>query len=370
VALALGSGGARGYAHIGVIQVLEESGFEIAAVAGSSMGALVGGVHAAGHLAEYTDWALDLRQLDVVRLLDVSLSSPGAIRAEKVLARVRELIGDVAIEALAVPFTAVATDLLAGREVWFQEGPLDTAIRASIAIPGVITPVMLNGRLLADGGVMNPVPVAPTSGVPSDLTIAVSLSGADAVDHLSPTAVQESAEPRPVEEWTERFKASASHLLSSDLVRSFLGRFGGGSGDEGVDVGGPVEAALGVVTADGATSLVDEEAAEQAAEEVLDDLAEALPPGLGKFEMMNRSLETMQSVLIRYRNAGYPPDLLVEVPRDACRIVDFHRAEEMIALGRRLAAEALDRAGLVPTPEPEPVPGPVTDGTARQPLPD
>src|SRR5690606_885703 len=148
VALALGSGGARGYAHIGVIQVLEERGCQIVAIAGSSMGALVGGVHAAGKLPEYVDWARGLRQIDVVRLLDVSLSSPGAIRAEKILARVRESLGDTRIEDLSVPFTSVATDLLSGREVWFQRGPVDVAIRASIAIPGVVTPVVLNGRLL------------------------------------------------------------------------------------------------------------------------------------------------------------------------------------------------------------------------------
>ena len=154
VALALGSGGARGYAHIGVIEVLEERGLDVVSVAGSSMGALVGGVHAAGRLETYAAWARSLRQRDVVRLLDVSLSAAGAIRADKVLARVRDLLGGVRIEDLPIPFTAVATDLAARKEVWFQHGPVDVAIRASIAIPGVVTPVVLNARLLADGGVM------------------------------------------------------------------------------------------------------------------------------------------------------------------------------------------------------------------------
>ncbi|HEY5554557.1 MAG TPA: patatin-like phospholipase family protein [Cellulomonas sp.] len=122
VALALGSGGARGYAHVGVIAVLEERGYEIASIAGSSMGALVGGLHAAGTLGPYTEWARTVTQRDVLRLLDLSIKGPGAIRGEKILARVSELLGTALIEDLAIPFTAVATDLLARREVWFQQG--------------------------------------------------------------------------------------------------------------------------------------------------------------------------------------------------------------------------------------------------------
>ena len=164
VALALGSGGARGYAHIGVIEVVEERGFEIAGVAGSSMGALVGGVWAAGKLAEFEGWARSLTRTDVLRMLDVSLKAPGAMRAEKVLAHVRELVGDRLIEELEAPFIAVATDLVSRREVWLQRGRLDVAIRASIALPGIFTPVMLNRRLLADGGLMDPIPVSRDGG--------------------------------------------------------------------------------------------------------------------------------------------------------------------------------------------------------------
>ena len=140
VALALGSGGARGYAHIGAIEVLEERGIEVVGVAGSSMGALVGGLHAAGRLHDYAEWARSLSQFEVLRLLDVSLTAPGVIRAEKVFAKVQELVGKQLIEDLPIPYTAVATDLLARKEVWFQRGPLDVAIRASIAIPSIITP--------------------------------------------------------------------------------------------------------------------------------------------------------------------------------------------------------------------------------------
>ncbi len=314
VALALGSGGARGYAHIGVIEVLEERGFEIVNIAGSSMGALVGGLHAAGVLAPYAGWLRGLRQRDVVRLLDPSLSSPGAIRAEKMMGRVRELLAGAAIEDLPVAYTAVATDLLARREVWFQRGPVDVAIRASIAIPTLIPPVMLNGRLLADGGLTNPVPIAPTASAQAEVTVAVSVA-ADPRDQVGVPPVSETAEARPAEEWTDRVRASASQLFDSEVVRQLRGRFGGGNGSADTT-------------------------------EVRDPFG-ALPAGLTKLDMMNQSLDTMQSILTRYRLAGYPPDVLVSVPRDACRSLDFHRAGEMIELGRTLTERALDRAGVV-----------------------
>lgn len=138
VALALGSGGARGYAHIGVIEALRERGYEIA---GSSMGAVVGGLQAAGRLGEFSDWAKSLNQRTILRLLDPSITAAGLLRAEKILDAVRDILGPVTIEQLPVPYTAVATDILAGKSVWFQRGPLDEAIRASIAIPGIIAPM-------------------------------------------------------------------------------------------------------------------------------------------------------------------------------------------------------------------------------------
>ncbi len=321
--MALGSGGARGYAHIGVIQVVEERGYEIVSLAGSSMGALVGGLHAAGKLDAYTTWVRGLRQRDVVRLLDLSLSAPGAIRAEKVVARVRELLDGARIEDLPIPYTAVATDLYARKEVWFQQGPVDAAIRASIAIPGVITPVMLNGRLLADGGVTNPVPIAPTSSSRAEVTIGVSLAGESRGPDGGGAPVRETAEARPMEEWTDRFRAGASQLLDRDVVRSVVSRFKANPGPVPVE---EIEELPAVSDVDGPFG--------------------TLPPGMGKFDMMYQSLDAMQSVLIRYRLAGYPPDVLVAVPRDACRSLDFHRAGEMIHLGRKLTEEALDRAGL------------------------
>lgn len=161
IALALGSGGARGYAHIGVINELRGRGYQIVGIAGSSMGALVGGLHAAGKLDEFTDWAKSLTQRAILRLLDPSITAAGVLRAEKILDAVHDILGTVTIERLPIPYTAVATDLLAGKSVWLQRGRVDEAIRASIAIPGVIAPYAADGRLLADGGILDPLPMAP-----------------------------------------------------------------------------------------------------------------------------------------------------------------------------------------------------------------
>lgn len=335
VALALGSGGARGFAHVGVIEVLEARGYQVVGIAGSSMGALVGGLHAAGALEDYVEWSVGLSRADLLRMLDLSLSAPGAIRAEKIFAKVQEMVGDRRIEDLPIPYTAVATDLLARKEVWFQRGPLDVAIRASIAIPSVITPVVLNGRLLADGGLMNPVPIAPTASVHADLTVAVSLNGESrSRSSMAPepaTAPEPaSAEEEPVELWGERFRRGAAKLLDRDVVRALTARFGGDTAD---DEAADAEAA-------------DDEPGTPAEEApAAPDLGE-LPAGLGKFDVMNLSIESMQSVLTRYSLAGLPPDVLVSVPKDACRSLDFHRAAEMVELGRELAETALRRADL------------------------
>ncbi|HIG37327.1 MAG TPA: alpha/beta hydrolase, partial [Oceanospirillaceae bacterium] len=141
VALVLGSGGARGNAHIGVIQVLQEQGFDIVSIAGCSMGSVVGGMYAAGQLPAFTSWVTGLSRFDVFRLVDMSLLSMGAIRGEKAYAVLENLVGDQLIENLPIPYTAVATDLVKQQEVWFQSGPMMDAIRASVAVPGMIMPV-------------------------------------------------------------------------------------------------------------------------------------------------------------------------------------------------------------------------------------
>ncbi len=311
VALVLGSGGARGYAHIGAIQVLAERGYEVVGVAGTSMGSVIGGLLAAGRLDAYTDWVTGLSQRDVLRLLDPALSGPGAIRLERVLARMSEILGGALIEDLPIPYTAVATDLAARREIWFQRGPMEVAIRASVAIPGVITPIMVNGRLLVDGAVLNPVPVEPVMGIDADFTLAVTLTGSR--DHnFAGSPAKESAAERPPNEWLDRFLKGAAGVWENDFVAAILARFGRGH-DEAAGATEPLGPGFGPA-----------------------------PPGLGIADVTSMALDTMGALITRYRLAALPPDILVTVPGDAARTMDFHRATELIELGRQLTADALD----------------------------
>lgn len=179
VSLVLGSGGARGHAHIGVIKAIEELGYDIRNISGTSMGAAIGGIHAAGKLDTYQDWAYDLEKKDVFKLLDLSFSWQSLFKGERIIEVLEELIGQQKIEDLDKRFTAVATSLDEQREVWINNGSLFTAIRASTAVPGVFAPVELDGRRLVDGGLVNPIPIAPTLNDATDLTIAVNLAGAE-----------------------------------------------------------------------------------------------------------------------------------------------------------------------------------------------
>lgn len=316
IALALGSGGARGYTHIGVLAELRERGHEVAAISGTSMGAVVGGLEAAGRLDAYTDWVTTLKQSDVLRLLDPAFTGPGVFWGQKVMERVADILGGARIEDLPIPFTAVATDLTHSREVWFQRGSVATAMRASIGIPSVFTPVVVGGRLLADGGLLNPVPVDALLGVQADATIAVSLSGRRA-DDTSARPSSESADTEGL--FGELSGALRRGVLESEPVRGlrqwWSGRFSH-------------------------PELADDSLAEG-------DLAfEELPKGLRTTDVISRSLETAEALITRFRMAASPPDILIEFPQSLASTFDFHRAGELIEAGRVQTAQALDAAGL------------------------
>jgi NTE family protein len=252
---------------------------------------VIGGLFAAGGLDAYADWVRGLTHRDVLRLYDPSPRAPGAIRAEKIFGRVADILGDARIEDLPIPFTAVATDLETGEDRWFQDGPVTAAIRASAALPGFITPVVLDGRLLADGGLTNPLPIAPIVAAGADLTVAVVVSGR-----------HRSAVPTPRRGGNEHRN-----------VRRFIG---------------PRLAAL--------------RASAQSTVEPTEVASEALPPGLGLLDVMDLSLEAVRTSVLRHTLAACPPDVLITIPRSTCRTLDFHKAEEVMALGRSLAVDALD----------------------------
>lgn len=271
VALVLGSGGARGLAHVGIIQHIESLGYEIVYISGCSIGALVGGIYAAGQLEPYSDWARKMERRDMISLLDLAFGWTGLFKGDRLMGVLRELVGDHVIEELPIGFTAVATDLTDQREIWLNQGPLFDAIRASIAIPTVFTPHVYLGRVLVDGGLLNPIPIAPALNRAADMIIAVNLNA-------------NSRRPR---------------LRATELPR----------GDER-----------------GAESL---------------PVTDSDPKIPGIIDVMTASLDMMQNTIARMKLASYNPDVIIEVPGDACLFYEFYRAEEMITLGRECAENAL-----------------------------
>ena len=284
VSLVLGSGGARGLAHIGVIRLLNEHGFDIRSISGSSMGALIGGIYAAGHLDDYERWVRALEKMDVVRLLDFSFERNGLIKGDRVMNTLRDLIGEYRIENLPISFTAVATDVDDQREIWLNSGPLFDAIRASIAIPTVFTPVAFRGRLLLDGGLINPVPIAPTLRDKTDITIAVSVNG-----KAEPLAKEPSQHTQPEPDKID-YRARIAEFLDG-LQERFVTR--------------------------------DQDEADF-------------------FDVVTRSIDTMQATITRFQLAAYSPDVIIEIPRNVGSVYEFYRAAEIIATGYQRAGRVLE----------------------------
>lgn len=314
IALVLGSGGARGYAHIGVIEELRARGHEIVAVSGASMGALVGGLYAAGALDRFTDLVRGLTRAQTLRYLDLELlpGRAGFIRAARIVDLLDDLVGDVAIEDLPIPYTAVATDLDRRREVWFREGALVPAIRASIAIPTIFTPAEIGGRRLVDGGVLNPLPMEPALHERADLSVGVSLLARPPLGDRSSPEQGDSDAVAPT--WR-------SQLMSG--LRGVIPELPGIQRRQPADAGGDATRA----------------------------------PTSTTLEMLSTTLDVMQGQIELGRSAMNRPDILVGVPSDTCQVFDFHEADRVIEVGRTLARAAFDAAGLEST-------APMDDGGA------
>jgi len=290
VGLALGGGAARGFAHIGVIQCLLAHGIKPDVVAGTSMGAVIGGCYAAGGLDDVTDWARSLTRRRILGYLDVSLAGSGLISGGRLAQRLEKTIGTARIEQLATRFAAIATELDTGHEVWLTRGRLLEALRASYALPGVFAPVRVGGRWLVDGALVNPVPVAAARSLGARLVIGVSTNagrfGRGATIHSHGFEDDEIAaeEAGPARHW--RGKLSATRLLRRRLV-----------GSEG-------------------------------------------RPGLPT--VMLEAYNIMQDRITRARLAGDPADIMIAPRLEQVGMFDFHRAEEAIALGAEAAERALE----------------------------
>lgn len=335
VALVLGSGGARGYAHIGVIEEIERRGYDIACVAGCSMGAVIGGIYAAGKLDDYRNWIESLDYLDVLRLVDVSFRL-GAIRGDKVFGQIRKIVGEMNIEQLRIPYTAVAADLTNQQEIWFQEGCLHQAMRASAAIPSLFTPVMQGNRMLVDGGILNPLPIVPVVSSHCDLIIAVNLNATNQKQYQLPVIERPAA-------FKMRFDALLSSLGSRLPFRrkpaEELIRIEKEIVAEGLSPPSPWLADSADPESQQPAAAPEREGAPKSATGsfIIDNVGPA-----SLLDLINQSFEVMQTSLAQYKIAGYPPDVLINVPKRVCRFFEFYKAPELIALGREIARDTLD----------------------------
>lgn len=283
VSLVLGSGGARGLAHIGIIHWLEEQGYQIRSISGCSIGALIGGIYAAGKLDEFEAWVRAVGRLDIVNLMDLSWSNSGLIKGDKIIDTLTDLVGDIDIQQLPIRFTAVAANIDDNKEVWLDKGSLFDAIRASISLPLLFTPVELNGDRLIDGGVLNPVPIAPTFSDQTDLTIAVNLSGEPVVIKPTPeTAPEEDPESMPLHQRIVNYISDLTDTVSA-------------------------------------------------------------PPSFDwdAYDIAHQAFDAMQTTIARQKLAAYPPDLTIDIPRNVCSTLEFHRAAEMIELGYNSAQRTI-----------------------------
>ena len=289
VSLVLGSGSARGLVHIGVIEWLVANGYKIESISGCSMGALIGGIYAAGKLDAYKEWVVSLDKRDVLKMLDLSFGLGGLIKGDKIIKKLRELVGDQLIENLPINYTAVATNIETAKEVWFSEGSLFDAIRASIAVPLVFTPVTKGKHILIDGGVLNPVPIAPTMSDNTDITIAVYVDGEPEAEH-----------------GVEKYSATMEEPIKGEP--NWFGK-----------MIQELQERLNLERTDGEEQW-------------------------GFYAVMTRSVEIMQNSIAKMKMAVYSPDIVLEFPRGIARGYEFYRAAELIKLGYEKAEQELGQS--------------------------
>ena len=293
IGLALGAGAARGWSHIGVINALRRTGIDVDVIAGCSIGSLVGAAYACNRLPALEKWVCSFSNWDVLKLMDLSWQRGGLLRGERVFSQYRKLMPVSEIERCERPFAAVTTNLSTGRELWFTEGDLHLAIRASCSMPGLMAPVMHNGYWLVDGAVVNPVPVSLARAMGADIVIDVDLQH-DA--HLMQQDLLSMEVPRPESEedfsWHSRLRTRLARMTSRRATRA--------------------------------------------------------PTAM---EIMSTSIQVLENRLKRNRMAGDPPDILIQPVCPQISTLDFHRAGEAIAAGHLAVEKKMDELlPLVRTP--------------------
>ncbi len=283
VALVLSGGGARGIAHIGVIEELINQGFEITSIAGTSMGSLVGGVYAVGKLEEFKNWICTLDKRRVFSLVDFAVSKQGLIKGDRVLKKMKDFIPDTNIEELKIPYVAIAADLLQREEVAFSEGSIYEAIRASISIPTVMTPVKTEDKLMVDGGVMNNIPISHVKRTVGDLLVVVNVN-----------AYIPKRSPHISIEVSEKTQSTYQNKIT----------------------------------------------------EFYNHLKKINPLGhdekLGYFTLITKTLDLMTDHMAQMTLSRFSPDILINVSRDSCTLYDFYKAEEMVEIGRQAALTSIE----------------------------
>jgi NTE family protein len=308
IGLALGGGAARGFAHIGILRTLLANGIVPDVVVGTSIGAVVGGLHAAGRLDTLEEWGRSLQGMrNILGYLDIRLNGSGLIGGEKLATRLEEAVGQTLIEDLPIKFASVATEVRTGHEIWLTRGRVVDAMRASYALPGIFSPVLIGDRWLVDGALVNPVPVSAARALGAEIVVAANLSSD--IFTYSTTVYSHGAMPEPVvpaaEETTSKRRFPRFFSPEKTVKREF---FGGGSAR----------------------------------------------PGLSS--VMVDAFNIMQDRITRARLAGDPPDMLITPRVGHFGWFDFHRSEDLIALGTRAAERALESIQeaiheLAPTPE-------------------
>jgi NTE family protein len=305
IALVLGGGAARGWAHIGVIHELAEMGIRPDMVVGTSVGAVVGGAYASGNLGQFEEWISGLGRVDIIRLLDAKMTGGGFLQGKSLMAAIEKRIGNPRIEDLEMPFACVATELGTGREVWLREGSLLDACRASIAMPGMFAPSrMKENQLLVDGGLVNPVPVSLARAMGGDVVIAVNLNG----DLIGRHFFVRAAESQVSDEESER---ALTEIEEKDTV---IAKWAA-----------KMKTGFGVRLDSYISSLRKQES-----------------PDPGLFDVIAGSVDIMQDRITRSRMAGEPPDVQITPLLSHVGLMEFDRAAESISEGHQATRRQRD----------------------------